>query len=89
MKNIMLLTTALVDGGAEVFLQNLEKMLNAQGYRVYVVVNHPIDKKNHPQNYYSFQLINVVPDWFDLLHKRNICRHIFLGQIFQKKRQNN
>lgn len=58
MKNIMLLTTALVDGGAEVFLQNLEKMLTAQGYRVYVVVNHPIDKKNHPQNYYSLHQSN-------------------------------
>ena len=54
----MLLTTALVDGGAEVFLKNLEKMLATQGHRVYVVVNHPIDKEKHPQNYYSLHQSN-------------------------------
>lgn len=55
MKNILLFTTSLVNGGAEVFLVNLEKLLSDLGYNVFVVSTNKFDKKKYPKNYYSLE----------------------------------
>ncbi len=52
-KNILLFTTTLMNGGAEVFLSNLKPVLELLGFNVYVMVNNSFDQSTYSSEYYS------------------------------------